>query len=68
MEWGRWVDLDDCVVQELARRSGEDLGAVLAAGFGRGRVNIGGTESNDIAMGMIVFVQHLSNDFSPLFS
>ena len=34
VEWGRWVDLDDCVVQELARRSGEDLGAVLASGFG----------------------------------
>jgi len=34
VKWGRWVDLDDCVVQELARRSGEDLGAVLAAGFG----------------------------------
>lgn len=32
VEWGQWVDLDDCVVRELAERSGEDLGAVLAAG------------------------------------
>jgi len=32
VEWGRWVDLDDFVVQELAGRSGEDLGVVLAAG------------------------------------
>ena len=39
MEWGRWVDLDDCVVQELARRSEEDLRAVLAAGFGGGRAD-----------------------------
>ena len=31
-------------------------------------VDIGGTESNDIAMGMIVFIQHLSKDFSPRFS
>jgi hypothetical protein len=31
-------------------------------------VDIGGTESNDIAMVMIVFVQHLSKDFSPRFS
>lgn len=30
-------------------------------------MDIGETEGNDIAMGMIVFVQHLSKDFSPHF-
>jgi glycerate kinase len=31
-------------------------------------VDIGGTECNDVAMGMIAFVQHLSKDFNPRFS
>ena len=31
-------------------------------------MDIGGTKGNDISMGMIVFVQHLSKDFSPRFS
>jgi hypothetical protein len=31
-------------------------------------MDIEGTEGNDIAMGMIVFVQHLSKDFSLRFS
>ena len=31
-------------------------------------MDIGGTKGNDIAMKMIVFVQHLSKDFSPRFS